>query len=252
MQAGHLHAQYLAVRSSDSYNRGGSLREQCGRVLAALRTFRASFHQVLPPSAVMVIDDIVERTGALINDTGVHGCSRTDVGGAGAPGTAFETEMSFLPPMSKSPYAHDLNAHSLICNGPSSQMKMSAQSGREPLMMAKSHVRNSAPYIFCFMGVWAFKVDAAGARTDLVFQEPVADLTAPQRYADGLVLTEWKKAAEDAQSSQRFEARSQASRYAQGALAATELTGYRYVVIVSRSQVEVPDDMGRVVWFTDM
>ena len=93
-------------------------------------------------------------------------------------------------------------------------------------------------------GIWAFKVDAAGARTDLVFQEPAGDLTAAQRYADGLVLTEWKKATEDSQSGQRFdEARLQARRYAQGALAATELTGYRYAVVVSRLQAEIPEDV---------
>jgi hypothetical protein len=44
-------------------------------------------------------------------------------------------------------------------------------------------------------GIWAFKVDAAGARTDLVLEEPAGDVAAVQRYADGLVLTEWKKAA---------------------------------------------------------
>jgi hypothetical protein len=93
-------------------------------------------------------------------------------------------------------------------------------------------------------GIWAFKIDAAGARTDLVFQEPAGDFIAAQRYADGFVLTEWKKAVEESQSGQRFEeARLQARRYAQGPLGATELTGYRYAIVVSRLQMEIPKDI---------
>ena len=93
-------------------------------------------------------------------------------------------------------------------------------------------------------GIWAFKVDAAGARTDLVFQEPVVDLAAAQRSAEGLVLTEWKKAGPKDNPRQRFEeARAQARRYAQGALAGIELTGSRYLVVVSRRQIQVPDDL---------
>jgi hypothetical protein len=65
-----------------------------------------------------------------------------------------------------------------------------------------------------------------------------------QRYANGLVLTEWKKASLEDDAGKRFEeARSQARRYAQGALAGSELRGYRYAVVVSRSQVTVPDDV---------
>ena len=100
-------------------------------------------------------------------------------------------------------------------------------------------------------GIWAFKVDAAGARTDLVFQEPAGDLTNEQRYVDGFVLTEWKRASSEENARQRFEeARLQAGRYAQGALAGSELTGYRYAVVVSRQRVEIPSDLreGEVVY----
>jgi hypothetical protein len=72
-----------------------------------------------------------------------------------------------------------------------------------------------------------------------------------QRYAEGLVLTEWKRASVDSESDRRFEeARSQARRYAEGPLAATELRGYRYVVVVSRRGVKVPADLneGGVVY----
>jgi hypothetical protein len=100
-------------------------------------------------------------------------------------------------------------------------------------------------------GIWAFKVDAGGARTDLVFQEPAGSLANEQRYVDGFVLTEWKKTNLGEDAMLRFEqARSQARRYAQGALAGTELTAYRYAVLVSRQQVSIPEDVreGEVVY----
>jgi hypothetical protein len=42
-------------------------------------------------------------------------------------------------------------------------------------------------------GIWAFKVNAAGGRTDLVYQEPLQDLSRAMRSSEGLVLTEWKR-----------------------------------------------------------
>jgi hypothetical protein len=42
-------------------------------------------------------------------------------------------------------------------------------------------------------GIWAFKVDGASGRTDLVYQEPLLDLLNVRRSGDGLVMTEWKK-----------------------------------------------------------
>jgi len=64
-------------------------------------------------------------------------------------------------------------------------------------------------------GIWAFKVNAEGERTDLIFQEPGGALSRANEYADGLVLTEWKKATAQDEAGRRFgEARAQADRYA--------------------------------------
>jgi hypothetical protein len=41
-------------------------------------------------------------------------------------------------------------------------------------------------------GIWAFKIDARGGRTDLVYQEPAGGLIKEQQYAEGFVLTGWK------------------------------------------------------------
>ncbi len=41
-------------------------------------------------------------------------------------------------------------------------------------------------------GIWAFKVDGAGGRTDLVFGSPLRDIGEISGVADALVLTEWE------------------------------------------------------------
>jgi hypothetical protein len=86
-------------------------------------------------------------------------------------------------------------------------------------------------------------VDTAGERTDLVFQDAGANLDEAERAAAALVLTEWKKAANQDEANARFEAaRRQAGRYAQGALAGNELTVYRYLVVVTKRRIDVPRD----------
>lgn len=93
-------------------------------------------------------------------------------------------------------------------------------------------------------GIWAFKVNAAGGRTDLVYQEPLQDLLHAMRSSEGLVLTEWKRhEAEGRDAASSFKkARAQAKAYASGILAGTELTRVRYAIVVSAREVEIPDE----------
>jgi hypothetical protein len=245
MQAAQLHAQYLAVRSSDSYGRGKRLREQSEGVLSALRSFRENYHQSLPTAALVAIDDFVARTATLITDTtGPPDAVEERVWATLVSLAAFETQISFiLSDVQESIRARSERAFSHL------QRSIVADTAfREKWLNAFEDgevgcERLGAVHLLLH-GIWAFKVDAAGARTDLVFQEPAGDLIDVQRYADGIVLTEWKKANPEDDSARRFqEARLQARRYAQGALAGIELTGYRYAVVVSRQQVEIPDDL---------
>jgi hypothetical protein len=100
-------------------------------------------------------------------------------------------------------------------------------------------------------GIWAFKVTAEGERTDLVFQEPVRDLRRAEMFAEGLVLTEWKKLSGRTDATTTFaQARQQARDYAHGALAGSELRDYRFAVVVSRTTITPPPDIKEdgVVW----
>jgi hypothetical protein len=93
-------------------------------------------------------------------------------------------------------------------------------------------------------GIWAFKAYAGGGRTDLVYQHLLTSLDAVKRSASGLVLTEWKKLSDRGDPIQSFEkARKQAQQYARGVLGGSELQHYRYAILVSRQQVNVPADV---------
>jgi hypothetical protein len=76
----------------------------------------------------------------------------------------------------------------------------------------------------------------------LVFEEPIEKFIREQQHAAGLVLTEWKIAKSKEDASAKFhEAREQAKIYAADVLLGTELTAYRYAIVVSLESVDIPD-----------
>ncbi len=87
-------------------------------------------------------------------------------------------------------------------------------------------------------GIYAFKANAEGARTDLVFPDRPLNTDTVQRTADGLVLTEWKKVEAQTEANAKAEyARKQAALYNAGILGGIELANYRYIVLVSEEQL---------------
>jgi hypothetical protein len=94
-------------------------------------------------------------------------------------------------------------------------------------------------------GLWAFKVKADGAATDLVYNEPV-DAQSPtlRRTARAIVLTEWKRVRPDKTAdTMAVEARKQAELYAGGILGDLELKRTRYVVLVTERHLDPPPDI---------
>ncbi|HDZ69297.1 MAG TPA: hypothetical protein ENH43_02635 [Phycisphaerales bacterium] len=247
MQAGQLHAQYLGVRSSDSYGRARGLRDHCNGVISELQTFRDNYQGMLPTEAVTAINGIVNSTGALIQDTsGTKDSQQEQVWAVLVLLAAFETEMSFMLSNTQE-YIRTLSERAF---SHLQRMIVVDLSFREKWQKAYEQGEVPAEKLgavhLLWHGIWAFKIGAAGARTDLVYQEPALDMTDVQKYVEGIVLTEWKKAGPGDKAEQRFEeARSQANRYAQGVLAGTELAGYRYAVVVSSEQVQVPSDFSQ-------
>jgi hypothetical protein len=253
MQVGELHAHYLTVRSSDTYGRAKRLRDHSASILTALTTFRDRFQHVLPSEASDVIIRFLGEVTPFIrgDDNGTPDTRQEQVWAALVMLAGFETEMSFvlsdtqqhIRARSERAFAH-LQRLIVVDQTTRAQWQAAFKEGEVACeKLGAVHL--------LLHGIWAFKISATGERTDLVFQETVSDLTAEERYADGLVLTEWKTAAPGDNAGQRFaDARSQARRYAQGALAGNELTAYRYAIVVSSQHVPVPADTadGTVVY----
>jgi hypothetical protein len=244
VRACELHARFLAIRGSDSYGRSKRLRDQSAEVLSSIEAFRARFDATLPSRATSAIDGFLSGTAALIREPEGSPDSREErVLTALVMLSAFEAEITYL----LSNPQEQIRARSELAF--SHLQRMIAVDDDVRTKWSKAFDRGEVAceqlgaVHLLWHGIWAFKVDAAGARTDLVFSESSGGPDAEARFADGLVLTEWKLAASDAVGQDRFEeARQQAQRYAEGPLFASELLNYRYAVVVSRNQLSVPDD----------
>lgn len=94
-------------------------------------------------------------------------------------------------------------------------------------------------------GIWGFKVNAAGERTDLVLCERIdaADVTRAERAGTALVLTEWKRITRQLTPKKAAnQIETQVERYKRGSLAAVELRRVCYGVLVSAKAIPLPAD----------
>jgi hypothetical protein len=248
VQAGTLHAQYLRVNSGDTHGSAKRLREQGKDILNELNVLQTGFSESLPPAALAAIEKFRNTNGPLIfQEANTRDSAQHQVWAFLIAIAAFEAEFSFLLSdtqesiRTRSERAFHHLQRSIVADEEFRRKWQNAFDEGEV-----SCEKLGAVHLLLH-GIWAFKVNAAGAKTDLVFQEP-AELEHIQRYVSGLVLTEWKKAATESEANQRFqEARLQAKRYSQGPLRGIELTAYRYAVVVSKHHVEIPADVNEGV-----
>ncbi|MDQ0513014.1 hypothetical protein [Ancylobacter amanitiformis] len=243
--AGELHARFHGYHRPDSYGAEAYLGEQCTQAVIALERFRQEFTQSLPDIAAQRIDFFLkERLGHAEGDGQTIAPQTVDPGSALVGLVALEAEITF------------------ILRGRQEQIR--ARSERAFLFLQRAlAVDNSirAKWQAAFdkgevacerlgslallsQGIYAFKVDALGARTDLVFTAAPED-SLLSRGVDGLVLTEWKVADARNAKARFIKAREQAELYRQVPLAGSELTVYRYLIAVSEKELPrhtIPSD----------
>ena len=93
-------------------------------------------------------------------------------------------------------------------------------------------------------GIWAFKAVGAGEQTDLVMNEPMILNDDIRRASQGLVLTEWKIVQTPEQLRSQSEAAfRQASSYNRGILAGFPVASTRYLVMVSKDVMKMPESI---------
>lgn len=241
--AGELYARFQGYHQEDSYGAGAYLREQCGVVVQSLEAFRRDFGGSLPPPAIERLDHFLKTTLA----QAAKDASTTQRGARGAlvALAALEAEITFI----LSGRQEQIRARSerALLHLQRTVAVDEDASTKWKNALAKNEIaceRLGSIHLLSH-GIFAFKVDALGARTDLVFNEPPDD-SLLTRGVEGLVLTEWKVASDAKSAAEAFRtARAQADLYRQGPLAGLELTGYRYLIAVSLEELpsgSIPPD----------
>lgn len=93
-------------------------------------------------------------------------------------------------------------------------------------------------------GIWAFKANASGGRTDLVMGNRIDNPSKVEETALGMALTEWKRATSEGDVQKKYdEGIIQASHYSAGVLGGVELTSVRYIVVVTTDIVRECDEV---------
>lgn len=241
--AGQLYAQLQTSMPHDSYGGGKFLGDQCQSILAAIEEFAGAHETTLPPEARIALRKFLSgEQGKVIRDSQAAREARAALVFL----SGLETEISFLLAgrqelvRARSELAFLHLQRMLVVD-----KDVRAKWGRAHAQKGETACEGLGAVHLLWHGIYAFKVNAQGARTDLVLNEPL-ERSFERRGVEGLVLTEWKLA--DAKNCvKRFEeGRTQARLYKEGPLVATELTAYRYVIAVSLEslpQGSVPDDL---------
>lgn len=214
------------------------LQAQAIEIFGELENFRLAHEQHLPTSALAVLHKALELGGA---NPPTHGANRGIAGNHLVHLQAIESALSYsLSGSEQRVYSLAERAlqhlqRSLLVDDSLRARWLTTFEKREPDLESLGAVH------LLSHGIFAFKIDAQGARTDLVI--PDNDPADASRYATGIVLTEWKKAKTADEANRKVaEAHRQAQLYVSGPLASIELRNTRYAIIVTKSRMQLPPD----------
>jgi hypothetical protein len=216
------------------------LFQQCDEIFRELADFNRMFADTLPKAAVSVLDDAARLHAPLVQSSAPEP-NRGLTGNALVHLQAIESALTFSLSgteervLSLTERALQHLQRSLIVDDTLRKKWLEAFDEREEKIESLGAVHLLAH------GIYAFKVNAKGAQTDLVIPDSLP--IDASRYASGIVLTEWKLARGPIEAPKKFrEARKQAALYASGPLASVELRSTRYVIVVTKQGVECPPD----------
>ena len=209
-----MHAGFLAVKNASPYGADKDLQRHCDQLLKSIEQFQQDFRRMLPTAANEAVDKFMSDAGPQIrgNTAGDALLVRTIL----VKLVAFESEMTY----SVDSPTERIRSTSELAFMHLQRLVVVDDEYREKWQAAftshETHCERLGAVHLLWHGIWAFKVDAAGGKTDLVYQEPLAIETTP--VALGMVLTEWKR-ADGSPEAAYVEARRQAAGYTGGILA---------------------------------
>lgn len=242
LAAGKFYVQAMQVNRGESDKTDEHLSTQAIEVLSLLSAFESRYRKVLPENASTSISQFLELHRDQMSDRNINGLRGVIVRLTRLAWLKSEVEFHLRDfqvaarLLSERAFVH---LQSLL---------VADQSCREQWRYAYNHHETACERLgaahLLLHGIWAFKVSAEGARTDLVFGEPIREVMQIERAVEALVLTEWKLVREPASvDAVADKARRQANLYAQGVLAGLELSTHRFIVLVTEDRISLPEDV---------
>jgi hypothetical protein len=245
LDAGHFFAEILKTNSSDIYSAAGLLADSACQIFRDLESFRQRHSEPLPRSAE-------DRLGHFVNAYKHHFEAAAQGRDNAVQAVHFrltalrvlQSEIGYLIADTETAARSlveraFLHLQRSIIADPSVRATWNAafEDGETACeKLGAAHL--------LLHGIWGFKANAEGERTDLILGQRLQIDSEMQRASNALVLTEWKVAhATDEPSSKAREAFDQAKRYAESSLAGFELGSRRYLVIVSKRRLAMPPDL---------
>jgi hypothetical protein len=236
--AATLRAQRHAAGGQESFGLGNLMRRECQEIAELLQIYGATHRNTMPNEATLAIERLLDcrpiqgvRDGNVIHDDrSIPEAVPALVMFAGEMTYIFADRQHWLRLRSQRALEH--LQRTLAVNKRVRQEWTEAFDGSgevECEQLGGVHLLGQ--------GIYAFKIDATGAATDLVFNEPVEPEEAA-RIGDGLVLTEWKVADNEAEAASMFEqAFAQARIYPVTAMSGLLLRKYRYIIVITEQQM---------------
>jgi hypothetical protein len=241
--AGDFLIRALGINSEDPYNvKDRHLGAEARAITANLRTFLKIHGCNIPGDAAVAVQTFLDKYGNAIDDQSVNGLE------------GLKLRLTSLAAL-RAAVTYHLSDFEAVAHRKAERAFLHLQQ----TLVADETVREKWAKAFdlgetaceklgathlMLHGICAFKVNAEGARTDLVFGEPLDSIEEIGRAADALLLTEWKlvKDHKDSESIAKA-AREQTKQYAVGVLGGLELSQHRYIVLVSRQQLTELKDL---------
>jgi len=239
LEAGEFYIRVCNLRSDDPAGVAGKyLIPRAKEIFQSIQEFRNKHKSSLPPSAASCLDNFISMSPNFLNQKGFFGVQATL-----SPLSAFRAEFTYkisdssilIRRISERAFIH-LNRTIAI----NSNIK---EDWNNAFTKHETRCEKLGAIHLLGHGIWSFKVNAEGGRTDLVYEEPLSNLNEVEKSAEGLVLTEWKLIKNPIDLNKKIdEAYKQASKYSSGVLAGIELEKYRYLVMVSEKELDMPQD----------
>jgi len=254
LEAGRLYLECQSIRREDPYRIATNvLKPQAQEVFNALMVFDKTHQDVLPSSAALSLKRFIDRWQPRFIPSTAAAAEQSSIEQS-APQTIVQVYLTALASF-RSEFTYHISDFSAIAR----RLSERAFTHLQRSIIADPDLRERWKRAFergepaceqlgavhlLLHGIWAFKANAEGERTDLVLGEPLMDLAEAQTTADALVLTEWKLVRTERELQEKItQAHVQAARYAGGSLAGFELAQYRYLVMVSEKNLHMPPDL---------